>query len=147
MCVLLAATATADELGVGWPSYGGDPGGTRFSRLVQITPQNVGHLTRAWEYRTGEVSDGSGALSATSFQATPILFGDTLYFCTAFNRIVALHSAPMATTNMRADRRSARSHSRFRMDRGITAAHAARESRTEATPWSRQHVNNWQWRG
>jgi quinoprotein glucose dehydrogenase len=29
-------------------------------------------------------------LSATSFQATPILFDDTLYFCTPFNRIVAL---------------------------------------------------------
>ena len=26
----------------------------------------------------------------SSFQATPILFGDSLYFCTPFNRVIAL---------------------------------------------------------
>ncbi|HTP47776.1 MAG TPA: hypothetical protein VMQ50_12750 [Casimicrobiaceae bacterium] len=47
----LAASVAAAELGVGWPSYGGDPGGTRYSKLAQITPQNVASLAKAWEYQ------------------------------------------------------------------------------------------------
>ena len=47
-------------------------------------------LRQAWEYRTGDVSDGAGNVSATSFQATPILFEDTLYLCSPFNRVIAL---------------------------------------------------------
>jgi len=87
---LLATAACAQPVGEGWGSYGGDPGGTRYSRARAITPANVHRLEKAWEYRTGDVSDGSGNISATSFQATPILFEDTLYFCTPFNRVVAL---------------------------------------------------------
>jgi quinoprotein glucose dehydrogenase len=90
---LLAACAApvfGQAPGVGWPSYGGDTGGTRYSRLTQIAPANVVKLEVAWEYRTGDVSDGKGAISATSFQATPILADDTLFFCTPFNRVVAL---------------------------------------------------------
>ena len=87
---LAAAAVSAQELGQGWPTYGGDAGGTRYSRAKQITPANVAHLRKAWEYRTGDVSDGKGATSATSFQATPILFDETLYLCTPFNRVVAL---------------------------------------------------------
>jgi quinoprotein glucose dehydrogenase len=90
LMVCMETSANGDELGVGWPTYGGDAGGTRFSRLSQITPQNVARLTRAWEYRTGDVSDGTGSISATSFQATPILFDGSLYLCTPYNRIVAL---------------------------------------------------------
>jgi quinoprotein glucose dehydrogenase len=87
---LASPMAAAGDAGTGWPSYGGDPGGTRYSRAAQITPKNVMRLAAAWEYHTGDVSDGRGELSTTSFQATPILVDDTLYFCTPFNRIVAL---------------------------------------------------------
>jgi len=87
---LFAGVATAQDVGDGWPSYGGDAGGTRYSRLAQITPQNVDRLAVAWEYHTGDVSDGTGAVSKTSFQATPILFDDTLYLCSPFNRVIAL---------------------------------------------------------
>ncbi len=89
-CMALAAAVSAEEVGQGWPSYGGDAGGTRYSRAKQITRDNVGTLRKAWEYRTGDVSDGKGAISATSFQATPILFEDTLYLCSPFNRVIAL---------------------------------------------------------
>src|SRR5262249_22584912 len=47
----------------------------------QITPDNVGQLTEVWHYRTGRDNQ---------FKATPIQVGDALYFCTAFNVIVAL---------------------------------------------------------
>jgi quinoprotein glucose dehydrogenase len=74
----------------GWPAYGGDPGGTRYSPLTQITRENVKHLKVAWVYRTGDVSDGSRYPRKSSFEATPILFNGTLYFSTPFSRVIAL---------------------------------------------------------
>ena len=80
------ATPTAD-----WIDYGGDRGGQRFSAATQITPANVKHLRKAWEYHTGDVSDGDGEIpSTTAFEATPILVDGTLYVPTPFNRIIAL---------------------------------------------------------
>ena len=79
-----------------WPQYGGDPGGSRYSPLNQITRENVGQLTVAWTYRTGDLPDGSdrtpGKRTAGpgTFEATPILVDDTLYLCTPFNRVIAL---------------------------------------------------------
>jgi len=68
--VALAATAVAllalrsgrrgpdGALGGGtqWSSYGGDPGGSRYSSLGQITRSNIGRLEVAWTYRTGDAS-------------------------------------------------------------------------------------------
>ena len=78
----------ADALPSGWSHWGGDPGGTRYSALEEISPANVARLERAWTFRTGDW-DPSGAL-ATSFQATPVLRGTSLYVCTPFNRVFAL---------------------------------------------------------
>ncbi len=96
--VLLARAALSDpELTLpmggpvaGWPSYGGDALGTRYSPLSQINRENVEHLEVAWIYRTGDVSDGTRYPRASSFEATPILFDGTLYFSTPFSRVVAL---------------------------------------------------------
>jgi len=84
-----AATARApDAPAAGWSHWGGDAGGTRYSPLDEITPANVSALEVAWTFRTGDW-DPSGAV-ATSFQATPVLRDDTLYFCSPFNRVFAL---------------------------------------------------------
>jgi hypothetical protein len=75
----------------GWTHYGQDAGGTRYSPLDQITPENVRNLEVAWTYNTGDVSDGRGGIpSTTAFEATPILVEDLLVFPTPFNRIIAL---------------------------------------------------------
>lgn len=74
----------------GWPVYAGDRGGSRYSPLDEITPDNVRYLETAWEYHTGDLPDETTAERNHSFQATPILHGDTLYFCTPRSRIVAL---------------------------------------------------------
>jgi quinoprotein glucose dehydrogenase len=76
----------------GWPDYGGTPGGTRHSPLTQITPANVSRLEVAWTHHSGDIEDGShGGLGVkSSFQVTPILVDDALYFCTPFNRVIAL---------------------------------------------------------
>jgi membrane-bound PQQ-dependent dehydrogenase (glucose/quinate/shikimate family) len=78
------APATGD-----WPVYGADAAGRRYSPLAQITPQNVSRLQVAWTYRTGERPDPEN-LKRYRFEATPLKVGDTLYFCTPHNRVIAL---------------------------------------------------------
>jgi quinoprotein glucose dehydrogenase len=75
-----------------WPSYGNDPGGMRYATLTQISVDNVGKLELAWEYHTGDQSNGnrSDSPSTSAFEATPILVGGRLVFCTPFNRVIAL---------------------------------------------------------
>ena len=72
-----------------WTSSGG-VGGAHFSPLTEISRDNVRLLRVAWAYRTGDVSGGTAGISATSFQATPIIVDGTLYFPTPFSRVVAL---------------------------------------------------------
>ena len=96
--LLLAGCGPAPEIPIGgptaeWPVYGGAPGGARYSPLTQIDPENVGNLEVAWTYHTGDVSEGgpgAPALKHSSFQATPIVVDGTLYFPTAFSRVIAL---------------------------------------------------------
>ncbi len=84
-------TPTPDAPLSEWSTYGGDGGGQRHSPLTEIKPDNVNRLAIAWEYHTGDMSDGAGEIaSKSSFQATPILVDETLYFCTPFNRVIAL---------------------------------------------------------
>ncbi len=73
----------------GWPAWGGDDGGRRWSPLREIHPGNVRWLEVAWTYRTGDLRDGAPDRNH-AFQATPVLHGDALYFCTPRSRIVAV---------------------------------------------------------
>ncbi len=92
--LLLASVRPAAGGGAGeteWPSWGNDAGGSRYADLRQITSENAAQLEIAWTYRTGDVSDGTGSFGAKSaFEATPLLLAGTLYFCTPFNRVIAL---------------------------------------------------------
>jgi quinoprotein glucose dehydrogenase len=74
----------------GWPTWGGDPGGTRHSPLVQIDRSNVRLLERAWSYRTGHTPGSVPDLPRVAFQATLVLGEGTLYGCTPANRVFAL---------------------------------------------------------
>lgn len=74
-----------------WEHWGGDRGGSRFSPLNQITPDNVDSLVRAWEFRTGDLDSRSpDVMRRTKFQATPLLVEDSLIFCSPFNEVIAL---------------------------------------------------------
>ena len=53
-----------------WPIYHGDYSGQRHSRLTQITPANVGGLTLAWAFQTGQ---------ATQIKSSPIVANGILY--------------------------------------------------------------------
>jgi quinoprotein glucose dehydrogenase len=88
--VTLAAAApgpvASDNASHDWPYYGADMAGTRFSRLDQINPRNVGKLTEAWRVRLGE---GRGE-APTSLEVTPLKVGDALYVCTGYNDVLSL---------------------------------------------------------
>ncbi|WP_454626530.1 pyrroloquinoline quinone-dependent dehydrogenase [Bradyrhizobium cenepequi] len=74
-----------------WKHWGGDPSGSRFSSLNQITPDNVANLIRAWEFRTGDLGRRTPDLmQRTKFQATPLFVEDSLVFCSPFNEVIAL---------------------------------------------------------
>ncbi|WP_339034573.1 pyrroloquinoline quinone-dependent dehydrogenase [Bradyrhizobium symbiodeficiens] len=74
-----------------WESWGGDAGGSRFSPLQQITPDNVGNLVRAFEFRTGDLAvRAPEVMRRTKFQATPLFVEDSLIFCSPFNEVIAL---------------------------------------------------------
>ena len=73
-----------------WPEYGGDKGGLRWSPLDQISAVNVNRLEVAWTHHHGDIALPSEEESRTSFNATPLMVGDTLYFCTGANRVFAL---------------------------------------------------------
>jgi glucose dehydrogenase len=83
----LSIGASAQE----WPYYGGDAGGSRYSRLDQINRKNVGHLKVAWTFDTGDFSDGTGASpTRSSFEASPLVIGNVMYVTTPFDRLFAL---------------------------------------------------------
>jgi quinoprotein glucose dehydrogenase len=92
---LLLAASTLPGLAdqPSWTGFHGDLGSRKFSAVESFTPENADQIVRAWEYRTGDVSDGSGELPATVWSATPVYANDTLYLGTPFYRIVALDPA------------------------------------------------------
>ncbi len=81
-----AAASAYPAAAADWPSYGGDPGGRRFSALDQLSPHNVSKLKVAWTYHVGPgPKDAQGTL-----EINPLKVGDTVYLCSGFNDIIAL---------------------------------------------------------
>ena len=84
----LGMTGNSREDGADWRSYGGDPGGRRYSVLAQIDRGNVGRLQRAWTYHTADLE--AGAAQATAFESTPLAVDGDLYVSTPSGRVIAL---------------------------------------------------------
>jgi quinoprotein glucose dehydrogenase len=74
----------------GWPVYGGDAGGSRYSPLDQISRENVRFLEEAWRIRTGDLDADPPPPGHMAFQATPIVVGDLLILPTPLGRVLAL---------------------------------------------------------
>jgi membrane-bound PQQ-dependent dehydrogenase (glucose/quinate/shikimate family) len=91
--LLAAALAATLHAQTDWPVYGHDAGGMRYSPLKQIDTANVSTLRRIWTYHTGELLQPKAAESsprAVAFETTPLMIGNTLYFSTPANRVIAL---------------------------------------------------------
>src|SRR5208282_3041824 len=95
LCVLLLFPAfgnaqTAAE--AGWPAYGNDPGGTRYSPAKQIDRENVTQLQVAWTYRTGALPFDAELDKKAAFEATPILIDGKLFLSTPYDHVIALNA-------------------------------------------------------
>ena len=74
----------------GWPAYGNDAGGTRYSAAAQIDRGNVDKLKVAWTYRTGALEQSKRLIRKAAFEATPILVDGKLFLSTPYNHVIAL---------------------------------------------------------
>lgn len=90
LTALLLAAAPASAAEPGWPAYGGDQGGQRYSAARQITPANVSKLEVAWRFSTGEMERHADSIKGASFENTPILADGRLYVCSPFNAVSAV---------------------------------------------------------
>ncbi len=90
---LAAPAPTASQRAGDWPNFGNDPGGSQYSPLRQISTANVAGLKLAWVHRSGDVAARGSAVGATALESVPIVVNETLYYCTALNRVFALDPA------------------------------------------------------
>ena len=88
MALVVCAAALGDEQE--WRHYGGDSGGSKYSSLDQITKENVTELEVAWEFDTGEFSDGAVYPTRSAFEATPLVVDGVLYVTSPFAHLFAL---------------------------------------------------------
>jgi quinoprotein glucose dehydrogenase len=85
----LASFENAWGAGKDWVAYGGTNAGDRYSKLDQITPQNVHKLQVAWTFHTGDLR-GKNDPVETTYEVTPLKVDDTLYLCTPHDLVFAL---------------------------------------------------------
>ena len=88
-----ASAAPASPSAEGWPHYGRDAGGTRYSPLTQIDASNLEQLEIIWQFRTGELGQDALQGEKLTFEATPVLWRGTLYFSTGFGTAFAIDAA------------------------------------------------------
>ena len=74
--------------GADWPAWGGTDSSQRYTPLTQINRDNVGQLERAWTFRTGDLPE-----ERWGAETTPLKVGDTVYLCSARNKLFALDAA------------------------------------------------------
>jgi len=92
-CTVAVSSAENPAAALGWPTYGGDPGGQRYSNAKQVNRSNVTQLRKSWEYRTHALDlHATGSYSA-AFETTPVLFDNVLYLTSPLDDVIALDPA------------------------------------------------------
>ena len=84
-CTAGAQQGTSQAPPRDWPTYGGQKAGDHYSSLAQINRNNVGKLTVAWTYDTGDKGVG--------LQTSPLIVGRTLYGYSPTQKVIALDAA------------------------------------------------------
>jgi quinoprotein glucose dehydrogenase len=82
--LVIARAAVAAPADSGWVAYGGHATQDRYSRLTQITPDNVATLRESWRFPMAEHGDA---------ETNPIVIGRTLYAYTPGLKLIALDGA------------------------------------------------------
>lgn len=86
-----AQLSTPSASGADWPWYHGNPHGTHYSTLSQITPSNVGKLKIAWAFDSGDAF-GSGG-NQSDMEGNPLIVHGRLYFVSPKGRLFCLDAA------------------------------------------------------
>ncbi len=81
---------SADRAPVDWAVWGGDAGSTHYSRLTDITTENVSQLRQAWIWKTGETELKQYGTRPGMFENTPVVIDGVMYVTTPYNKVVAL---------------------------------------------------------
>lgn len=89
----LVVAISAQAADAGWPAYGADAAGTRYSTAEQVTRANVSSLRVAWTYHTHALDTPGMDNAKAAFEATPILIDGRLVLTTPYNRVIALDPA------------------------------------------------------
>ncbi|MFC5412004.1 PQQ-binding-like beta-propeller repeat protein [Larkinella bovis] len=90
LAILLLTTAFQGVPDTDWREYNGDAAQSHFSPLSQLTADNVGQLTRVWEYASGGVDS---VRNQTQMQCNPIVIDGILYGVSAGSQAFALDAA------------------------------------------------------
>ncbi len=91
LALIMVGIALSCWAQTGWPNYGNDAGGTRYSAARQIDRSNVARLQPVWTYRTGALEEKTELVKKAAFEATPILVGNRLFLSTPYNHVIALN--------------------------------------------------------
>ncbi len=93
LLLLVPGLVTAQTVpDAGWPTYGNDPGGTRYSPAKQMDRGNVAQLRVAWTYRTGALPFDEDLDKKAAFEATPILVDGKLFLSTPYDHVIVLNA-------------------------------------------------------
>ena len=83
--------ATSSSSGADWPWYHGNPNGTHYSTLDQITTGNVSQLKVAWSFDSGDAI-GQGD-NQSDMEGNPMIVRGRLYFVSPKGRLFCLDGA------------------------------------------------------
>jgi quinoprotein glucose dehydrogenase len=86
---LWASPTISTPQSTAWSHVFGDPGGTRYSPLTQVTRENVASLEVAWTYRTADADPAA----FTTIECTPIVIGGVMFVTSARGKVIALDAA------------------------------------------------------
>jgi quinoprotein glucose dehydrogenase len=75
-----------------WREYGGDPGGTKYSPLNQITPENINDVKIAWRWPSPDraIQASDPLMHSTRNEDTPLMVNGTLYTVTPLGMAAGL---------------------------------------------------------
>ncbi len=91
--VALAVTTPAGAAqSTDWPTYGNDPGSSKYADLDQINATNVGGLKVAWFWESpdNKLTKENPRLRAMGYKSTPIKIDGVLYISTSLGLVAAI---------------------------------------------------------
>jgi quinoprotein glucose dehydrogenase len=83
------ASGSGADVARGWPVYGGDFAGTKYSESSRIDRANVHRLRPAWTFHTGDARPGKGS----TIECNPLVIGDVMYFTSPSLKVFAVAAA------------------------------------------------------